>query len=311
MTGQIRPLLIASLTLCIAASSAEFTCAAEKYALRTGNPDGSAVRVTARLEVGGQLKVTSDKDKKTDSIPMSVVAAFGYDEQRLDDGSAPDHRLALRKYDEVQATIKIADRVIKPELRDTRCLVAAALGKVGVYLSSIDGPLTREELELIDIPGNTLVVSDLLPQSEVEQGFRWKPTDDTLARLLGLDAVGHTEVECVLVDVQNGVAEMTLEGSLGGAINGVASEMELKGKLFFDVEHSVPKSLLLAIKEQRGIGHVGPGLDVVAKLKETFTPLIESKLLTPEVVHSGKTTRRRSSTSAGVFVERQGFPLRI
>ena len=262
--------------------------AAETFPLRSAKPNGSAVRVTAKLEVGGHLKVTSDKDKKTDSVPMSVVAQFGYDEQRLDDGAAADHRLAARYYDDVQATIKIADRAVKPEIRDSRRLVAAVLGKDGTYLLSPGGPLSREELELIDIPGNTLVVGDLLPQDNVEKDRHWKPTDDTLARLLGLDAVGHTEVECVLTDVQDGTAEITLEGTLGGAINGVASEIELKGKLLFDVQHGVPKSLILAIKEERGISHVGPGLDVVAKLKLTMSPLAESKLLTPDVTQTAK-----------------------
>ncbi len=262
--------------------------AAETYALRSAKPDGSLERVTAKLEVGGHLKVASDKDQKTNAIPMSVVGQFGYDEQRLDDGATDDHRVAARYYDDVQATIKIADRIVKPDLRDSRRLVAAVLGKDGTYLSSPGGPLTREELELIDIPGNTLVIGDLLPQAEVERGHRWKPTDDTLARLLGLDAVGHTEVECVLAEVQDGAAEITLEGTLGGAINGVASEIELKGKLLFDVAHGTPKSLLLAIKEQRGIGYVGPGLDVVAKLKLTMTPLTESKRLAPETIQTAK-----------------------
>ena len=262
--------------------------AADTYPLRIAKPDGSPVRVAAKLEVGGHLKIASDKDKKADAIPMSVVAEFGYDEQRLDDGASADHRLAIRNYDQTQAVIKIAERVIKPELRDSRRLVAAVLGKDSAYLAATDGPLTREELDLIDIPGNTLVIGDLLPQADVEKGYRWKPTDDTLARLLGLDAVGHTEVECVLADVQDGTAEITIDGTLGGAINGVASDIELKGKLLFDVEHRVPKSLLLAIKEQRGIGNVGPGLDVVAKLKLTLTPMLESKLLTPEIIQAAK-----------------------
>jgi hypothetical protein len=122
----------------------------------------------------------------------------------------------------------------------------------------------------------------------VEKGRRWKPTDDVLAGLLGLDAVGHTEVECVLAEIQDGIAQITIDGTLGGAINGVASDIELKGKLEFDVEHGLPKSLLLAIKEQRGIGNVGPGLDVVAKLKLSIAPLNQSKSLTQEVIQSAK-----------------------
>ena len=46
--------------------------------------------------------------------------------------------------------------------------------------------------------------------------------------------------------------------------------------------------MLLAIKEQRGVGVVGPGLDIVAKLKVVISPEPESKLLKPEIVQAAK-----------------------
>src|SRR5262249_5358801 len=42
--------------------------------------------------------------------------------------------------------------------------------------------------------------------------------------------------------------------------------------------------LAMLIKEKRAIGHVGPGLDTVAKLIVTINPLKESKHLTPAVL---------------------------
>ena len=76
-------------------------------------------------------------------------------------------------------------------------------------------------------------------------------------------------------DVKDNVAEITLDGTLGGAIDGVATDIEVKAKLLFDIELKLPKTLLLAIKELRGIGHVSPGLDVVAKLRVSIAPLTE------------------------------------
>jgi hypothetical protein len=264
------------------------SAAAEKFPLRSGAPEGVTQHVTANLEVGGHLKVAGEKDKKSNDIPMSVVAQFSYDEQRIDDGKVADHRLSIRCYEDAQAVIKIAENVVKPQLRNTRRLIAATAAKDNGYLTSAEGPLTREELDLIDIPGNTLLLDTLLPNEDVEKGYRWKPSDTALGELLGLDAVGHSEVECVLVDVANGVAEITLEGTLGGAINGVSSDIELKGKLLFNVDRKLFKSVVLAIKEQRGIGNVGPGLDVVAKLKLTIQPVDESKLLTATVVQNAQ-----------------------
>ncbi len=276
------------------------TGADQLQSLKSPKPDGVPIQVTAKLEVGGQVKFAvgsidatsaaapASTDKKADSAPMSVVGQFSYDEQRLDDGSSLAHRLAIRKYDDAQAVIKIANQINKPQLRDGRKLVAAVSNEKSAFLSSPNGPLTRDELELIDIPANTLILDELLPQADVEVGHRWKPSDDVLARFMCLDAVGHTEVECTLASVKDGIAEITFDGPLGGAIDGVAADIELKGRLMYDLQHQLPKSLLLAIKEERGIGHVGPGLDIVAKLKLTIAPQSDSKLLTPDAVQSAK-----------------------
>jgi hypothetical protein len=272
----------------ILTSAVGYVAAGERFALQSALPEGLPLHIDASLEVGGHLKIAGEKDKKSNPLPMSVVAKFSYDEQRLDDGSAADHRLSIRYYDDAQAVIKIAENVVKPQLRKSRRLIVASTAKDTGYLAAADGALTREELDLIDIPANTLVLDEILPGEEVEKGFRWKPSEAALAELLGLDAVGHSEVECVLVDVAKGVAEITIDGNLGGASNGVASEIELKGKLLFNIEGKHFNSVVLAIKENRGIGNVGPGLDVVAKLKLSISPVHESKLLTPDVVQAAK-----------------------
>ena len=163
-----------------------------------------------------------------------------------------------------------------------------------MILASPGGALTRDELELIDIPANTLIFDQVLPAHAVAAGHRWKPSEDVMARFLCLDAVGHTEVECVLVEAKDGVAQVTMDGTLGGAIDGISTEIEIKGKLLVDISHvdaPMPKSLLLAIKEKRGASYVDPGVDVVAKLKLTFEPVAESKLLPAEAIAAAKTAR--------------------
>ena len=238
-SAQKLPTLLASLAVMFAGQlSTPHACGADPITFPTGKLDGMPLHALANLEVGGNLKMSGDNG--AEPVPMSVVARFSYDEQRLDDGSQPSRRLALRSYDEAQAVIKIANKITKPQLRADRGLIAAFAGKQE-YLSSPSGPLTREELELIDIPANTLLLDELLPQGESEVGRRWKPADDALAQFLCLDAIGHSEVECTLAKVENGVAEIMMEGSLGAAIDGVATQIEVKSKLQFEVATADPK----------------------------------------------------------------------
>src|SRR5262245_30928834 len=181
---------------CLGGLIARPLSAAEAVSLRSTKPHGTPVHVTVQLQVGGQLKVTSAKtDDKPDSVPMSVVAQFDYDEQRLDDGADPAHRVAVRYYNDAQTVIKIASKAAKPQLRASRRLVTAIAAQDNVCISSPGGPLSRDELELVEIPANTLLLDRLLPQDDVKPGHRWKPSGDILAQFLCLDSVGHTEVE--------------------------------------------------------------------------------------------------------------------
>jgi hypothetical protein len=139
-------------------------------------------------------------------------------------------------------------------------------------------------LDLIETPANTIVLDEMLPSQAVEVGDKWKISDQAVTRLLGLDAVSWTDVESVLGDVGDGVAEISSAGAVSGAVGGVSTEIELKAKYRFDIARKRISYFALLIKEKRAIGHIGPGLDTVAKLIMVISPLAESSHLTADVV---------------------------
>ncbi|MEX2138213.1 MAG: hypothetical protein WD894_03050 [Pirellulales bacterium] len=230
-------------------------------------------RVKAKFEVGGDLRLNTDGQPST--LPMSVVAQFDFFERRIDDGSLPSERRSIRYYSDAQAAIKVEKQASVAKLAAEHRLVRAAVSENRTTLGAARGHLTREERDLIDIPFNTLLLSQLLPAATAERGSSSKPSDATVAMLLGLDAVSRSDVETVLTAIKDGVGEVSIQGPLNGAVGGVSTEIELKGKLHFDVVHRQPFALVLLIKEKRSVGHVMPGLDVVAKLDLQVAPASE------------------------------------
>jgi len=91
---------------------------------------------------------------------------------------------------------------------------------------------------------------------------------------------------------------MQVTGEVGGAIDGVATEMELKGKFVYSFTHGHITSLALLIKEKRSIGHVSPGLDVVARIEITVAPLAESAQLTDAAIEKLATQKAGTATAA-------------
>src|SRR5262249_16324044 len=153
--------------------------------------------------------------------------------------------------------------------RDSRRLIGASATNEELQLFSPRGPLTRDELDLVDLPGSTLLLEELLPKSAVSSGDRWQHPDNLLAMLLGLDAISQSEVYSVLTDVDDSAARMQIEGHVVGAVNGVSTELDIKGRYKFHLGCKRITWFAMLVDEKRSVGHVGPGADVTSKLQLT------------------------------------------
>lgn len=250
-------------------AAAETLPAEQKYHLLVHQEAGKSSQVEAQLEVGGDLRFNSGGNKVV-TYPLSVNAQLTYDERVLSaPGTVPR---AVRHYGQAEATIKIDAGGQQPKLRAERRLIVAQAQDEQVKLFSPQGPLTRDELDLIDVLGNTLTLDQLLPVEAVAVGDSWPIAEHAAQSLLGLSAIGRCELEAVLAKVEANVAEVMIDGSVQGAAEGVSTEIELKARLNFDLNVQQIVGATIAVKEKRAIGHVGPGLDVVAKLRLKITP---------------------------------------
>ncbi len=280
-SSRIVPLVLCLFVALEAANPAGAAAqSGEKHLISAQHRSGELARIEIALQVGGDLKLV-DTQGKPSELPMSVVANLTYDEALLE--VAPDSKpsRSVRYYDNVAAVIKIANGGEKPSLAPQRRLIMAQR-KPGeaAQLFSPGSPLKREELDLIDVPGSTLVIDDLLPTEPVAKGESWKVSDTTLAALLALDAVSWCDSTGILGDITNGVADVAVGGTLNGAVAGIGTEIELKVKIKFDVNSRQIRQFAMLVKEKRAVGHIGPGLDTVAKVIMNISPIPHSQHLT-------------------------------
>ncbi|NUQ64657.1 MAG: hypothetical protein HUU20_19520 [Pirellulales bacterium] len=256
---------------------------APTYSLHTRLAPGTVDRVQTKVEVGGDLTVV--EDSKVKRLKMSVVANLGYHERFLLASAGADGPLrSIRHYDQASAAIKIEDGGFQPVLSENRRLIGAQVDGAEAGLFSPRGPLTREELDLIDVQGSSLMLGRLLPDGPVAVGATWKHSEAVLAALLRLDEVGKADVQSTLASVKDGAALIEMSGKAEGAVNGVSTEIELKAKYQFHLKAGRITWLGLLIKENRSIGHVGTGLDVVARLQTTITPGAEAEQLSDTAI---------------------------
>jgi hypothetical protein len=225
-----------------------------------------------QVEFEGKLKLNGD-NKELKHIPLKAQAELQYLQRTASIGKqSPDLRL-IREYQTAKADIRLHESDIANELRDDRRMICVQTGSKGTTIFSPRGPMTREELELVRVPGGGLVLETLIPQKTFKIGETWPVSDTSAARLLDLDSVSQHDLICTLDSVKDNVAIISLGGKLTGAIGGVSSDIELKGKLNYDIKQRTITWLTLAYKENREISHSQPGFEVVTKLRMVLAPI--------------------------------------
>ena len=311
--------------------SAQLAGAADEPALglvdlrpRIGASD--LAQVTIELTEGGttQVPLPDTKNTKTKDLPFSVSATLKYDEHRfaptqgdITQGDITQGDIvtrAVRYFDKAEATIQVDAESTSPTLSDDRRLIVADAQGGRVVLTSPRGPLAREELDLVEVAGDSLVVDRLLPKEPVAADATWNDDPAVMAALLDVDSVASCEVSSTLDKFNADFALVRIAGSVVGAVDGAATELQIRGVYLFDRKiHRVTK-LNLAIKEKRSVGGATRGLDSVAKLRLTVLPIESSEGLTPAAIATIPPTAT-AATSTGkrridlllYNAERQGF----
>ena len=246
--------------LAAAAPAISADAAKPTFTLRSRRAAGQTDRVAVLMEVGGEFKERAEgKQQRT---PMSGVDKLTYQEMTLEAGR--DRLRAVRYYEKAESAVKFKDDALNSSLSPQRRLVGVAVdppadtprppaAALHTTLFALRGPLRREELEVIDVLGNSLLLDDLLPDGPTAVGQTWKPADKVVAALLGLDAASRCDVQCTLKEVTDAVARFELAGQVEGPVNDTTARVQLKGKYRFDRRTGPDRLVRLA--QQGGPGH--------------------------------------------------------
>lgn len=258
------------------------------YTLRSARTAGAVDQVTVQLEFSGTLQVSAPKEKQSEKARRNAASGeckLQFDERTLavPDGAAQKWR-SVRSYQAATAKLKIEKEQHESSLRPDRTLIVVHIEPPKVMLFSPRGTLTLQELDLIKTGGDSLVLEQLLPAEAVAAGYSWKPADKVVAALLGWDGVTHSEIESVLKEVTDTVARFEIAGRAEGTVNDVTSTIDLKAKYRFDRRAQRIDWMGLVVKEQRGVGAVEAGYDLLVRAQVRIVPKAESAALAEDAL---------------------------
>jgi hypothetical protein len=292
------------------------TLASEKIEMSAQSGANDLARVSIELEAGGHTIVRVEAEDKTeaapDKLPMSVSARLEYDERRLADTHQKvmnRELLAARYYHKAEAVLKVDDSGRTPQIAEDRRLIAMESENGRATLYSPDGSLPREQLDLMEVVGNSFYADQLLPDRPVANGDSWDHDASVMGPFLGLDSVAVCEVKSVLDEYNTSFAKVRLAGVVHGMTEGAATELEVRALYLFDRRLRRITRLNLAVREKRSIGGATPGLEAVAKLQMKIEPIGSSSHLADEAV--AKLTAAERTPARDVLYEATALGFRV
>jgi hypothetical protein len=167
----------------------------------------------------------------------------------------------------VNGEVRLMSALIRPEVR---LLVAERRERDGpVVVVSPSGPLTWNELELVQALGDPLTLPDLLPERPVAVGEHWRVRYGAAQALSEYDVITSSTLDAALESADADRARIRLTGQIQGSARGGAGKMTCEGFLTFDRRLARIGHLDMNRVESRQPGPVEAGLDIKSTLTMT------------------------------------------
>lgn len=260
MTLRLRPWF--GFLAFLAGTSSAF---AQAIPLSEDIKQGDLHRYELSLTVEGRLKV--ERDGKPDTIPLAARASHKFVERV----EAPDARggigIGVRYYEAATSRGDTGGDVSSRELGADRRVIVAQRTAEGTLHYSPEGPLSRDELDLVAEHFDTLGLAALLPGKEVKVGDTWVLTSDAAQHACLFEGLVKSELTGKLESVKDNLATFRIGGTAEGLESGAQIKVKVSAVGTFDVATRRVVALTWEQVDDRGQGPASPASEVKAVLE--------------------------------------------
>ncbi len=149
-------------------------------------------------------------------------------------------------------------RTMRPSVR----LIAASLRDGQLFFYSPTGPLTYEELQMLQYPLDPLAFGQLVgPGGMVSEGKSWPLSDKTVQALMRFDAVERQDVKVVCESVTEDVVKLRIAGTAVGTFAIAPARLTLNVAVEFDRSKRLYRRVSAELYETKSPGPVEPGFE--------------------------------------------------
>lgn len=262
------------------------TCADVPVKLAESSLEQRTYSTKSQITTTGKVQAATSAGEKED-LNLKASVTFDFLSRRLPAGGRDAAALReAREFATAQLTTTVSNYETRAELPADRQLIIANGDREGIISYSPQGALTREALDLLEIPGDPLALLALLPATEVRPAEEWTPADWVLQMLTGVEAVETTELKCRLAQATPTIAKVTFQGKIKGQRLGTNTTVGVVGAFLFNLEQQYLSQAKTVYTITSDVGTVNPGLDMQVTTELSRTPSNRSGRLTDEFLAS-------------------------
>lgn len=257
-------------TFALLASGFPVLAQSESVRLVEETKPGEFQRFDISLAVSGAMKV--DREGKTERLPLETRAKHQFVE-RNEIATGTGTGKVVRYYTEATSNSFVGGEKSKRTLGVDRRLILAQRGNDGTVQFNPDGPLTRDELDLIAEHFDTFCLPLLLPNKDVKPGETWPISPEAAQTACLFAGLIKNELVGKLIEVKDGKAIFAIEGKAEGIEHGASVKVAIAARGTYDTAAKKVVALTWEQTDDRDRGPIGPAIEAKATILLTRTPV--------------------------------------
>ena len=275
-----KPLSGIFLCLLVFATSGIISAEPEKIEMRERVDSGRVIRTVAAMSAEGNYlldpaadpkNLVRPEDLKPESLKVRVTSRMAVqDRWRLSDSAAEASSNVLMAQRVIElAEVEIGGQVrgAKNNLPKERRRFLVDMQDESVRQASLDGQISRQELEVITMPCDGTTLWTLLPRQPVVEKETYR-LDKLAAKALTLfDLVSVNELDGTIEKIDSNTVTIKIKGNVRGAVLGAEGKMSVEGELRFNRAEGFVEFLRIERDESRRPGTVEAGLEIHSTLE--------------------------------------------
>lgn len=288
----LAPLFVAGLAL---------AAQAEPVKLEPAASDPKPYQVKIDVQTTGHV-YTSRAGGKSERHTMNAAAAFEFSERRLPPAGRDAQALrAARDYQKAKVDTQVSDKRTTTELPPMERFIVATGQREGVSAYCPTTLLSRDTLDLLEMPADPLVLMALLPPDAVEKGSEWTPAEWVTQMFATVEAVEAIEAKCRVESLDDASAVLAITSRVRGQRLGANTDVQISGTVTFDRQTSSISAAALTYAIKSTIGTVTPGIDAKTESRMVRRPAAGPGRLVDSVIEA-------IPVEAPAAAERLAFP---